>query len=129
MNDLGLISLTVMVAATLVVVLTWVFELDASSHLRSSAALLFGTLVVVGICTSIAFSAVAQIVALLPERLHYFFFMGTMCPFFLYLPVNISVGNLCDAEVEFALSTTPSPMPAANTTMYRVCQVIALTTS
>ena len=77
---------------------------------RSNAVLLYSIQVVVGLCTSITFSSVASIIALLPDKFHYFFFMGTMCPFFIYLPVNVSTGNLCTAPT--ANSTNNGSLPA-----------------
>ena len=86
----------------------YVLFIHANQSDASSRPLLYVVQIVVGLCTSITFSAVASIVALLPDKFHYFFFMGTMCPFFVYLPVNVSTGNLCAVSSN---STQPS-MPA-----------------
>ena len=86
----------------------YVLFIHANQSDASSRPLLYVVQIVVGLCTSITFSAVASIVALLPDKFHYFFFMGTMCPFFVYLPVNVSTGNLCAVSSN---SSQPS-MPA-----------------
>lgn len=82
---------------TVGLILFYFFYTRDHEHMDSIAnkLMLYSIQVVIGLCTSITFSAVASIVALLPDKFHYFFFMGTMCPFFIYLPVNISTGNLC----------------------------------
>eukprot|EP00042_Codosiga_hollandica_P016326 m.41266 g.41266 ORF g.41266 m.41266 type:complete len:303 (+) comp46134_c0_seq7:539-1447(+) len=68
--------------------------------LSSSSGLIYSTLLIVGLCTSLVYGAFAQIVALVPDRYHSYFFIGQMCPFFVLLPVNIATGNLCSVSMQ-----------------------------
>ena len=92
------------------------FVLYVHSHPadRTSHPLLFAVLVIVGLCTSVTFSSAASVIALLPDRFHYFFFMGTYCPFIVYLPLNVATGNLCYqiSAGEHADDPTTSPITA-----------------
>eukprot|EP00042_Codosiga_hollandica_P043642 m.416254 g.416254 ORF g.416254 m.416254 type:complete len:552 (+) comp56611_c0_seq15:393-2048(+) len=84
--------------ATVAVTLGFILALFKNPSLVPAVVPLYFTLVVVGICTSLTYGAFAQIVALVPERFHYYFFTGTMCPFFVYIPVNVATGNLCSVH-------------------------------
>ncbi len=81
-------SLTV----TLGLVIGYVIAVDQNNAQSSDSVLIFAVLVGVGMCTSLTYGAFAQIVALVPDRYHYYFFMGTMCPFFIYIPLNVATG-------------------------------------
>ena len=76
--------------------MSFVLLVDYYPDMRTNVVLLYAVQVVVGLCTSITFGSLAQIVALLPTKYHYFFFTGNMCPFFVFIPVNILTGNLCN---------------------------------
>ncbi len=70
----------------------YVIAVDQNNAQSSDSVLIFAVLVGVGMCTSLTYGAFAQIVALVPDRYHYYFFMGTMCPFFIYIPLNVATG-------------------------------------
>eukprot|EP00042_Codosiga_hollandica_P016327 m.41287 g.41287 ORF g.41287 m.41287 type:complete len:459 (+) comp46134_c0_seq9:86-1462(+) len=87
-------------ALTIIVTEGYILLIDMHPSLSSSSGLIYSTLLIVGLCTSLVYGAFAQIVALVPDRYHSYFFIGQMCPFFVLLPVNIATGNLCSVSMQ-----------------------------
>lgn len=75
-------------------------------HLRSSMALISPFLILLGAFASITWGSLAQITSCLPGRFQIYCFIGSMCPFGLYLPANIMLGALCGPVTN--TSTTPA---------------------
>jgi hypothetical protein len=65
---------------------------------QSNTGFVYSLLAVVGVCVSITFGSFVQIVSLFPGHLQPFYYLGTYSPFFLFAPVNIAIGELCDRE-------------------------------
>lgn len=67
-----------------------------SPQMRDNRMFIYSLLAVMGIGISITFGAFVQIVTMFPPSLHPFFFMGTYAPFFIFAPVNVGIGDLCE---------------------------------
>lgn len=53
---------------------------------------------VIGLGIAVSFGCFSQMISMFPPELHAFFFFGTYAPFFIFAPVNVAVGDLCEKE-------------------------------
>ena len=68
--------------------------------IRDNRMFVYTLLAIMGVGISITFGAFVQIVAMFPPSLHPFFFMGTYAPFFIFAPVNVGIGDLCEQQTD-----------------------------
>lgn len=88
------IMLAYLVSLTALIVL--VIMTRVNTNLQSSAPFVYFLLSIMGLGISVSFGTYTQIVSMFPPELHPLFFFGTYAPFFVFAPVNIAVGNLCE---------------------------------
>eukprot|EP00051_Salpingoeca_urceolata_P023195 m.390209 g.390209 ORF g.390209 m.390209 type:complete len:474 (+) comp20076_c0_seq1:241-1662(+) len=79
--------------------LVFVFLIDSDHRLGRSRALLYPSLVVLGLATSAMYGTTSQAAAIIRQH-QPAFIVGTMCPFFFFLPINIGIGSLCVEETK-----------------------------
>jgi hypothetical protein len=53
-------------------------------------------LAIMGLGISVSFGCFVQISSMFPPELHAFFFFGNYAPFFIFAPVNVGIGDLCE---------------------------------
>jgi len=74
-------------------------------------------LVLIGVAASITWGSVTQITSCLPGKFQTYCFIGSMCPFLLYLPTNVLLGDLCvlaNASHNVTMSTAAVPVEAVS---------------
>lgn len=93
----------------LLAILLYLLLGQQNREMLKSAPLLFSMLVLVGLTGGITFGSFTQILSMFPEKIHPFFFIGTMCPFIIFAPVNAGIGDICCAINATDISHTCVP--------------------
>eukprot|EP00045_Choanoeca_perplexa_P013598 m.154791 g.154791 ORF g.154791 m.154791 type:complete len:459 (-) comp16397_c0_seq1:1184-2560(-) len=85
---------------SLVALLALILAAKEDDALRDSPMFVYLLLAIMGLGISVSFGCLVQISSMFPPELHAFFFFGTYAPFFIFAPVNVGVGDLCEKVKE-----------------------------
>eukprot|EP00730_Choanoeca_flexa_P016662 TRINITY_DN7925_c0_g1_i1.p1 TRINITY_DN7925_c0_g1~~TRINITY_DN7925_c0_g1_i1.p1 ORF type:complete len:464 (+),score=98.15 TRINITY_DN7925_c0_g1_i1:246-1637(+) len=83
-------------AASLIALMALVIVAKHDDSLRDNPAFVYILLAIMGLGISVSFGCFTQITSMFPPELHPFFFFGTYAPFFIFAPVNVAIGDLCE---------------------------------
>eukprot|EP00054_Salpingoeca_dolichothecata_P026429 m.189042 g.189042 ORF g.189042 m.189042 type:complete len:513 (-) comp25652_c0_seq2:188-1726(-) len=91
----NLLRISVSAIGSAVIMGLYMFCIHTHANLRHSPAFLYPVLVLLGVLTSIGFGSFNQVASLFSGPVYSAYFVGTMCPFFVFAPLNVGIGNLC----------------------------------